>query len=120
MNKRIKNGKHKGWITRNNPSYPEKFFMTVLKNNNIEYEFENPCGKYFIDFALKNKKIALEIDGKQHDVKERKEKDEEKNIFLKSQNWFVYRIKWNNINSLSGKEEMKEKIDNFVKFYNDF
>ena len=117
MQKIIKDGKHKGWTSRNNPSYPEKFFMTVLKNNNIEYEFENPCGKYFIDFALKDKKIALEIDGKQHN---RKEKDEEKNIFLKSQNWFVYRIKWNNINSLSGKEEMKEKIDNFVKFYNDF
>ena len=32
---RISNGTHKGWNTRNIVSYPEKFFMKVLDNNNI-------------------------------------------------------------------------------------
>lgn len=35
---RVANGTHKGWATRNIISYPEKFFMEVLKNNDISYE----------------------------------------------------------------------------------
>ena len=35
IDKRIKEGKHKGWISRNIRSYPEKFFDKVLKNNNL-------------------------------------------------------------------------------------
>jgi hypothetical protein len=62
--KRVAEGIHSGWKSRNNPSYAVLFFMRVLSNNNILYKFEEKCGKYFIDFAINNKKIALEIDGR--------------------------------------------------------
>jgi len=116
--KRVEDGTHSGWIKRNMPSYAERFFKKVLYNNSINYEFEKPCGKYFIDFAIQDKKIALEIDGKQHRLEERKLKDKEKDVFLKSEGWCVYRIEWNSINSLKGKENMKNKIKNFLNFYN--
>jgi very-short-patch-repair endonuclease len=114
----VLNGTHKGWKPRSNPSYPEIFFMKVLKNNNIDYKHDERCGKYYIDFAIENKKIALEIDGKQHKWSERKLKDAEKDKYLIDNSWKVYRIEWNTINNEVGKKLMKEKIDKFLEFYN--
>lgn len=115
---RIADGKHKGWSKRNNPSFAELFFMKVLDNNNIVYEFEKKVEKYFIDFAINNKMIALEIDGKQHNWPDRKLKDEEKDKFLTEQNWKVYRIKWKNIRNPEGSDYIKNEIKKFVEFFN--
>ena len=92
--------------------------MGVLLNNNIEYKHNFPFGGYFLDFYIEinDRKIDLEIDGKQHEYSDRKEKDNERDIFITSENIEVYRIKWNSINSDKGKNEMKEKIDNFLKY----
>ena len=114
-NEKIKNGTHTGWKKRGKPSYAEMFFMNVLENNKIKYRFEKPVGKYFVDFAIESKKIALEIDEKQH--KQRKDKDEEKDKYLKENNWKVYRIEWKSINSIIGKEYIKNEINKFLQFY---
>lgn len=116
---KVNNGTHSGWKSRKGkePSYPEKFFMEVLDNNNIQYEHEFPCGKYFIDFAIKSANIALEIDGKQHEYVERKESDEKKDKYLIDNGWKVYRIQWKSINNLDGKIYIKEQIESFLKFY---
>lgn len=116
-NKRVLDGTHAGWKSRNMPSYAELFFMDVLRSNGIEYEFEKHVGKYFIDFAINSKNIALEIDGKQHLQKERMESDKLKDEFLKSNGWKVYRIQWKSINSENGKLYIKTEIDKFLEFY---
>lgn len=116
VQKRIANGTHNGWSTRNIISYPEKFFMKVLKNNNVSYEHNKKVGKYFIDFAIENKMVALEIDGRQHLLEDRQKSDIEKDIYLKSQNWKVYRIAWKSINSDVGKQYIKSEIDKFLTF----
>lgn len=107
---RVKLGTHNGWPHRDKfyKSYAEKFFSKVLENNKIEYEFNKKVGMYFIDFALNNK-IALEIDGKQHN--DRKEQDARKDKFLKSNGWCVHRVPWVK-NSL-----LKETVDKFLEFY---
>jgi very-short-patch-repair endonuclease len=117
QNKRVLNGTHVGWKSRAMPSYAELFFMDVLRNNEIEYEFEKHVGKYFIDFAINSKNIALEIDGKQHSQKDRSESDKLKDEYLKSIGWKVYRIKWKSINSEIGKSYIKTEINKFLKFY---
>ena len=119
MIERVKNGNHKGWKNRSTdiPSYPEKFFMDVFDSRKIEYAFNLHVGKWWIDFAMKNKMIALEIDGKQHEIEKRKRMDVEKDIYLTSQGWRVHRIKWKSINNDSGKEYIKSEIDKFIKFY---
>jgi very-short-patch-repair endonuclease len=116
---RVKNGTHSGWKSRKgrSPSYPEKFFMEVLNNNNILYEHELPCNKYFIDFAIKDKMIALEIDGKQHEYEDRKKSDILKDTCLSENGWKVYRIKWKSINNESGKMYIKEQIGKFLEFF---
>lgn len=126
IKERIKNGTFKGWTTRNVLSYPEKFWIEVLKNNNIEYisnkpiKQENNISNYFLDFYIEHngRKIDLEIDGKQHLLEDRKEHDKVRDEYIKSKGIEVYRIPWNEINSENGKQLMKEKIDKFLEFYN--
>ena len=115
---RVKNGTHKGWISRKVISYPEKFFMKVLQNNKISYEHNFPAYTYFIDFAILDKKVALEIDGKQHLLPERLESDQKKDSTLKEMGWKIYRIPWNSINSKEGKILMQNKISDFISFLN--
>jgi len=125
--KSILNGTHKGWSTRNILSYPERFFIKVLNNNNIKFETNFPVNKkkdlgldepysYFLDFYIENKKIDLEIDGKQHDY--RKVHDDKRDNNLINNGFNVYRIKWKSINSVKGKEYIKHEIDKFLEFYN--
>lgn len=120
VNELIKNGKHKGWTTRNIISYPEKFWIEVLKNNGIIYTHNYHFGKYFLDFYIEinNRQIDLEIDGKQHNFSDRIIKDKERDEFVLSNNIEVYRVPWNSINTENGRIKMKEKIDNFLKFIN--
>lgn len=123
INNIIQDGRHKGWITRNITSYPEKFWIKVLNNNHIdfirEFAVKQESGyNYFLDFLIEYRghKIDLEIDGKQH--KYRKEHDKERDEYLQSLNYLIYRIDWNNINTENGKLLMKEKIDNFLNWFN--
>lgn len=112
---KVQNGTHKGWTTRNIKSYAERFFETVLNNNKIKYNREKKVGKYFLDFVIGN--IDLEIDGKQHKYKDRKESDTIRDEFLRKQGYFVYRIAWNEIKTNDGKLMMKDKIELFLDFY---
>jgi len=91
----LNNDKTFGWQTRKNlePSYPESIAIRYLNELKIDYEREYPFEKYFIDFALKNK-IAIEIDGKQHELKDRIKSDKKKDKLLKSKGWKVFRIKF--------------------------
>lgn len=68
-----------------------------------------------MDFVIGN--LDLEIDGKQHQYKERKESDLKRDEFLRNEGYFVYRIRWNEINTEEGKQMMKDKIDLFLSFY---
>lgn len=119
VRKNVENGTHVGWKVRstNIPSYPERFFIDVLDSRGITYERELPVGRWFIDFAIEDKKIALEIDGHQHERVERHALDVKKDAFLVSLGWKVYRIKWKSINTDSGKLYIKNEIDKFLEFY---
>jgi hypothetical protein len=45
VKERIDKGIHNGWQSRNIISYPEKFFIEVLNNNKIKYEFNHSINK---------------------------------------------------------------------------
>lgn len=125
-NENVKKGLHKGWQLRSIESYPEKFFKKVLKDNNIEFEFNKSIKKrelgincecnYFLDFYIKKGNIDLEIDGKQH--KYREEHDLIRDNALIDNGYKVYRIRWKNINTESGKEYIKNEIEKFLEYYN--
>ena len=125
INKLIQEGRHNGWQSRNIISYPEQFWIEVLNNNHIQYQREyklyyDNINKYFLDFYIEinNRKIDLEIDGRQHNFEDRKQHDMIRDEYIKSQNIEVYRIKWNEINSENGKKLMQEKINQFLNYLN--
>jgi very-short-patch-repair endonuclease len=127
MNKRIENGLHKGWQSRNIISFPEKFFTEVLNNNDIPFLFNHPISQktlglnsnycFFLDFYISELKLDLEIDGNQHNHKERIIKDQIRDEALIKNGYIVYRIKWKNINTKTGKEYIKNEIDKFLEYY---
>ena len=80
-------------------SYPEKWFMSVIKNefDDQKYIKEYPFGKYSLDFAWPHKKICIEIDGSQHydpRFPDRIQHDIDRDIFVKSKGWKVLRLRW--------------------------
>lgn len=80
-------------------SYPEKWFMAVIKNefSDQNYIKEFPFGRYSLDFAWPHKKICIEIDGSQHydqRFPDRIQHDIDRDIFIKSKGWKVLRLRW--------------------------
>lgn len=94
--------------------------MDVLDNNHIEYKREVYINQYhyFLDFviSINDRIIDLEIDGKQHLTTDAKLHDAIRDERVVNLGYEVYRVLWNEVNTQTGKEKMKEKIDNFIKF----
>ena len=112
-------GRHKGWMRRGKLSYAEKFWKTVLENNNIDFQYEYPvaCNNthYLLDFFIEPN-IDLEIDGKQHKYPDRAQHDLERTTHLEELGYIVYRIPW--INPAKQKDEVQNQINAFLEFIN--
>lgn len=97
------------WRTKS-MSYPEKVFLDKIYELGFDKKYsiirEYSVFPYFIDFAFVNEKIAIEIDGSQHLLSDRKDNDVKKDKLLNDEGWFVLRISENevkrNINSVFG------------------
>lgn len=87
----------------NEPSYPEKWFIKVLKNEfgfekDKDYKMEFSFHRFSLDFAWPNEKICIEIDGEQHGrFQEQKKRDIEKDKLLKEEGWTELRKPWKEI-----------------------
>lgn len=79
-----------------NLSYPEKIFQNKLKELGLDRKYqivrERSFYPYYIDFAFENQKIAVEIDGSQHENEDRKESDRKKDLLLTENGWRVLRF----------------------------
>lgn len=114
--------RHPGWAhinnDRNRRSYPEKFMLEVFEANHIfkQYTIVEKMSffKYFLDFAIIELKLCIEVDGCQHyKTEDAIQHDKERDKFLISNGWKVYRIHWQTfINNT--KQEIEELI-NFIK-----
>lgn len=92
----------------NEHSWPEKWFISVLENElgqkeNIDYLTEMPFNKYSLDFAWPDKKLCIEIDGKQHQEEIQKKRDFEKDKLLNENGWTIFRIIWKDCYSVPKK-----------------
>jgi ATP-dependent DNA helicase RecG len=74
----------------------------------IIYEREYKIGKFFIDFLILDKKIAIEIDGRQHEKKDRILTDLEKDKLITSSGYSVFRIKY-------PKENIIDRLNDILK-----
>ena len=102
----------------NEHSMPEKWLIAILKNNfnqieNIDYKTEMPFYRYALDFAWPEKRLCIEIDGKQHLYDEKQiARDIEKDRLLKEDGWKELRLKWGYV--VAKKDEAIQLITDFL------
>lgn len=81
---------------QSNMSYPEKCFYKLLSDCGLSDRFlivrEYSIYPYFIDFAFVDEKVAIEVDGSQHLLPDRTEKDKSKDELLLSLGWRIIRL----------------------------
>jgi very-short-patch-repair endonuclease len=87
---------------RYQPTSLEKKVEGTLDKMGIDYVPQYPTRTGFvIDFALVEKKIAIEVDGtKWHSSKEAQKRDRFKDYQLKREGWKVLRVKEDEIDTL--------------------
>lgn len=114
-------GTHAGWHTRKGEaSYPEKYIEDVFNQEGISgWVREKKVGRWFVDFAFIENKIAVEVDGRQHDDKERADSDKRKDEYLESLGWKVIRIKWFNPRTEQGKEKLHPQVKSLLAIIRD-
>lgn len=126
LKKAHKEGRHPGWnhinFNTERRSYPEIFFLEVLNKNGLSKKYKiiekMPFGKYALDFAIVELKLDVEIDGQQHFRNpEAIKKDKERDDFLISNGWKIYRIAW--IEMSNNKKKEIEKFLNFIENIHD-
>lgn len=71
---------------------PELAFEKKLCKLGVRYRFQDLRWKYIIDFTLPDYKIAIEIDGPSHNTAEARRKDRERDTWLESGGWQVFRF----------------------------
>lgn len=111
--KRLQNGTHNGFPSRKdkNPSWAEKTVMKIFEEKGISFQRDFKINRFFGDFVFIDKKLVLEIDGKQH--LERKQYDKARDEIIRKEGYEVVRISWVHRNF----EEMKERIEKFLQEY---
>jgi very-short-patch-repair endonuclease len=103
----MKNNPEKTAWRLSNVSYPEKLCIEYIEKNGLDKKYsivrEYSVFPYFVDFAFINEMVAVEIDGSQHLLPERKERDNKKDKLLNDLGWLVVRI---------SEKEIKTNIEN--------
>lgn len=69
-----------------------------------------PIGRYRLDFAWPDVKVALEVDGAQHRQPDHAAQDAYRDAFLRGRGWLVFRVDDINVNRLSGLENTKRQL----------
>lgn len=90
----VKNAK----ALRRNQTDAENLVWMILRNkqfHNLKFRRQHPIKKYIIDFYCHEKKIAIELDGGQHNEEHSRKYDKKRTNFLESQGIHVFRF-WNN------------------------
>lgn len=80
---------------RKNMTTAEIMLWNVLKGNKLgghKFRRQHPLGIYIVDFYNHKKKLAIELDGGYHETDEQKQKDLERETFLKFNDLHVIRF----------------------------
>lgn len=69
------------------------YLLRSRRFENYKFRRQHPAGNYILDFACCEVRLAVELDGGQHD--ENQEYDRQRTLWLNRKGWYVIRF-WNN------------------------
>lgn len=101
---------------RSSPTKAEKIMWQILKDNNIlGYKFrrQHVLAGYIVDFYCQKLKIAIEVDGKIHNIEKNKESDKQREEILKRYGISIIRVTNEEIES--NPILVKKKLKNYIK-----
>lgn len=116
----VESGKHIGWAKRNNMPKSEQIWESLLIKNGIIYNHEDRSyPRYSMDFCITKgfNKIDVELDGKQHDWKQRQESDKIRDEILTQNGYIVYRIKIPRNIKDNMDDYLNLEFEKFLNFY---
>ena len=76
---------------------PERFLWSILRNRRLagaKFRRQHPIDPYVLDFYCNDARLAVELDGGQHNSEEGRTNDERRSLFLKRSGIKVLRF-WN-------------------------
>lgn len=106
--------RRKGQLVQSQRSKAELLIADALADIQLVHQY--PVGKFFIDLAVPELKIAIEVDGGNwHSEAKKKRKDEEKEFYLKANGWTVIRteIRSNRINQPATLQAIQNCVKEF-------
>ena len=83
---------------RKNQTPQEKILWGTLRNfqvKGLKFRRQYPIEEYIVDFACKEIKLVIELDGGQHNKEENIKYDKNRTLFLENKGYKVIRF-WNN------------------------
>lgn len=105
----------KARVLRREETRAEKILWEKLRNKKLGVKFrrQHPVDMYILDFYAPDIKLAIELDGSTHNIKENREYDNDRKEYLKSKGIEILRF-WNsemekNLESVLNKIKSKTK-----------
>jgi very-short-patch-repair endonuclease len=77
---------------RREMTLPEVLLWQALKQSEVRFRKQHPCGPFVVDFYCAAAKLAIEVEGIVHDMGENPERDEARFEWLERQGYSVLRI----------------------------
>lgn len=96
---------------RRSQTEAEKLLWSKLRSrqlNGYKFRRQQPIGQYILDFYCEEKKLAIELDGGQHNTPNEQKSDQIRTEILKNEGYTILRF-WNN-DVLSKLEDVLEVI----------
>jgi very-short-patch-repair endonuclease len=96
---------------RNNATQAEKLLWHELRNSQLagkKFRRQHSVGKYILDFYCPDERLAIELDGGQHDEEKQKEHDDIRTKYLNNLKISVIRFK--NTDVIFGRDFVIKKI----------
>ena len=70
----------------------ERVLWKALRQTDLHVRRQVPIGRYVVDFAIHSARLIIEVDGPHHELPGRPERDAERDLWLRSQNYVVLRF----------------------------
>ena len=104
----------KAKMLRKNMTVPEQILRSYLSKKPLGYKFrrQHPFGIYVLDFYCHSKRISIEIDGLNHNVKSQMLYDNERTKFVTDLG--ITEMRFNNEDVIHNFRHVEKKITNYL------